>query len=64
MAHLFKPQIVYYVDAAGKRVRRDTAGATKVVKEARKWYAKGAPLSPTQEGPTGFRQAGGHAKAG
>jgi hypothetical protein len=44
MAHLFKPQKVYYVDAEGKRVPAGTPGARKVKEKLRKWYAKGPPL--------------------
>jgi integrase len=51
MAHLFKPQIVGYVDADGRRVPKDTPGAKKVSTEARKWYAKGAPLPKGKKVP-------------
>ncbi len=40
MAKLFKPQIVRYLDAEGKRVKKDTPGARKVKEKASKWWGK------------------------
>src|SRR4051812_7170838 len=42
MAHLVKPWVVHWVDAAGKRVKK-AAGAKKVRLRARKWYGVGVP---------------------
>jgi hypothetical protein len=40
MANLFKPQIVRYLDAEGKRVKKSTPGARKVKEKASKWWGK------------------------
>jgi integrase len=44
MAFLFKPMKVFYLDADGKRVPKETAGAKKVTEKTSKWYGKGSPL--------------------
>jgi hypothetical protein len=59
MAHLFKPQKVYYLDAEGKRVKPDAPGARKVKEELRKWYAKGPPREPVRSAEESARAPGG-----
>jgi integrase len=51
VAHLFKPQIVRWVDAAGRRCKKTARGARKVVEESAKWYAKGSPLPKGKKVP-------------
>lgn len=43
MASLFRPVIVRWLDAAGRRVAAGTPGARKVRTRSRKWYGKGIP---------------------
>ncbi len=51
MAFLFKPSVVYYVDARGKRVAKDSPGARKVTRVSTKWYAAGPPLPAGKKVP-------------
>ena len=40
MADVFRQQIKRYVDANGRRVKKDTPGARVVVEESSKWYGE------------------------
>ena len=52
MAHLFKPQIVYYVDGRWQAGPVQHAGCPQGgFEESRKWYAKGTPLPKGQKVP-------------
>lgn len=43
MAHLVKPKIIRYENAAGKRVPKGTPGAKRIETKAKKWYAASIP---------------------
>src|SRR5262245_1603503 len=49
MAHLVRPWKSYYVDAAGKRVPKGTAGAKRVKKRNPLYYAVGVPGYPAKK---------------
>jgi hypothetical protein len=49
MAHLVRPQKTFYVDADGRRVPKDTPGATKRTVKASKWYGQGIPGHPPKK---------------
>jgi integrase len=49
MAHLVRQKKVYFVDANGKRCGRNKPGASKVVKELRKWYGAAIPGFPPRK---------------
>jgi hypothetical protein len=58
VAHLVRPYITHYVDAAGRRCKKRDPGAVKVTERAKLWYgcaisnlppAKRVPLSPHKD---------------
>lgn len=51
MPHIFRPTYTVWLDAAGRRVPAGTAGASKVNRKARKWYAAGPPLPEGKKVP-------------